>query len=408
MRKSRWKIVFVSFSTALALVLLVAAVLGQEKSTKEPYPQLAVLSEVLSRVQTDYVEDPNFTKVTAGALHGLLESLDPYSSYLTAAEYKAYQSKHETEASLGIVISKRVGFIAIISLLPAGPASEAGLIAGDIIDSIDGQSTREMSLAEVNFKLQGAPGSSVKLSIIRERASDPKEFELKRAHVAMPDVVSRMMASGVGYLKVLAFPKGETQKIAASIQELRKNGAKKIILDLRDNAFGDIDEGVSTANLFIEKGLIGYVKGQQYPRKDFLSDSSKAISSKEPLIVLVNTSSGGAAEIVASAVLDTHRGDVVGERTYGIGSIQKVIPLDDGTALILSVAKYFTPAGKEIQDGGVTPNYPVAEDRDIAPLSEEEEPDNFEQPQKPKTTEDAPLKRALELLSSKDSQSKGA
>jgi len=165
--KGRARIVIVSFSTVLSLLLLMGALLGQEKSSHEPYPQLAVLSEVLSRIQTDYVEDPNFTKVTDGALHGLLESLDPYSSYLTQEEYKAYQKKRQGDASLGVVASKRLGYVSIVTVLPNGPAQKAGLQAGDIIESIDGRSTREMPLAGVVSRLEGPPASTVTLAIVR-------------------------------------------------------------------------------------------------------------------------------------------------------------------------------------------------------------------------------------------------
>ena len=396
--RGRGKIIFVAFSTVLAFLLLISAMLGQEKANKEPYPQLAVLSEVLSRIQTDYVEDPQFAKVTAGSLHGMLESLDPYSSYLSPEEYKAYQQKREDGASLGVVVSKRFGYVSIVTVLPDSPAQRAGLQPGDIFESIDGRTTREMPLAEVVNRLGGTPGSTVRLAIVRERASEPTSFDLKRAAVTPPSPTAHMMDSGIGYLRVEAFPKGETQQIAARIQELRKNGAKKFVMDLRGNAYGDIEEGIATANLFISKGLIGYLKGQQYPRKSFLADAAKAVA-EEPLVVLVNSASGGASEIVAAAVMGNHRGEVVGEKTFGIGSVQKLIPLDDGSALILSVAKYYTPTGKEIQDGGITPSVVVEEERELVPLST-----TSPAPAEPKKPgEDAPLKRAIEILSSQQS-----
>jgi carboxyl-terminal processing protease len=398
MTRGRWKIVLVCFSTALTLFLVVGAILGQEKGPKEPYPQLAVLSEVLSRIQTDYVEDPNFSKVTSGALHGLVEALDPYSCYLTPDEYKEYQKKHD-DASIGVVVSKRLGFVSLVSVLPNSPAQKAGLQAGDVIESIDGHSTREMPLAQVVYRMEGAPGSVLALAIVRERAAEPKSIDLRRAFVVPPDASGRMMETGIGYLRVESFPKGETQKIATRLQELRKGGAKKFVLDLRDNAFGESDEGISTANLFLSKGLIGYLSGQQFPRKSFLADSSKAIA-EEPLVVLVNQSTGGAAEIVASAILDNHRGEVVGERTYGIGSLQKTIPLDDGSALILSIAKYFTPSGKQIQEGGITPSVVVDEEREFVPLGG----GSAAPPEPKKPSEDAPLKRAIQLLVAQVSQ----
>jgi carboxyl-terminal processing protease len=403
MKKGRWKVALVSFSTLLSLFLLVGALLGQEKTTKEPYPQLAVLSEVLSRIQTDYVEEPNFGKVTNGALHSMLESLDPNSSYLSPEEYKSYQKKHDSGASIDAVVSKRMGFLSIVATLPGGAAQKAGLENGDVIEAIEGRSTREMPLAEVVQELEGANGSTVSLSIVRERVPDPMAVQVKRAPVVLPDATARMLEAGIGYLRVQALPKGETQKVAARIQELRKEGAKKFILDLRDDATGETEEGVATANLFLSKGLIAFVSGQQYPRKDFLADASKAMA-QEPLAVLVNSATGGAAEIVAAAIMENnHRGAVVGERTFGIGSVQKVIPLDDGSALILSVAKYYTPGGKPIPEAGVTPSVPVVEERESGPISEGAAP---AEPKPP--SEDVPLKRAIELLSSPASQSTAA
>lgn len=396
--RDRGKIAIVSFSTVLALLLVIGVLLGQEKGSEEPYRPLAVLSEVLARIESDYVENPNFSKVTEGALHGLLESLDPFSSYLTPEEYKAYLERRAEKASIGAVASKRFGFVGLVAVLPNSPAQKAGLEPGDVFESIDGRTTREMSLAEVNSRLEGPAGSTVKLAVVRERAAEPKLFELRREVVPIPDVEGRLLEAHIGYLRVAALPPGETPKIAARLQELRRNGAAKFILDLRNNAFGEMDEGIGTANLFLRNGLITYLEGQQYPRQSFLADPAKAVAD-EPLVVLVNNSTGGAAEIVAAAIQETHRGEVVGERTYGIGSVQKVIPLDDGSALLLSVAKYHTPAGKEIQATGIRPDVVVEEAQEPVPLPEPGEA----VPQTEKPREDAPLKRAIELLSAKES-----
>ena len=259
-----------------------------------------------------------------------------------------------------------------------------------------------MSLAEVNARLEGLKGTVVKLGMVRERAGEPKPFELRREVIPSPDVTSRVIPPGIGYLRVEALPKGESQKIAARIRDLRRNGATKFILDLRNNALGEMDEGVATANLFLRNGLIGYLSGQQYPRQSFLADAAKA-AADEPMAVLVNDSTGGAAELVAAAILDNHRGDVVGERTYGIGSVQKVIPLDDGSALLLSVAKYFSPSGKQIQEGGITPNVVVEEPREFVALPSPGQP-----PAPPKPREDTQLQRAIELLSKQESLPKAA
>ena len=181
----------------------------------------------------------------------------------------------------------------------------------------------------------------------------------------------------------------------AQLKSLRNRGARKFILDLRDNAYGDLAEGVELANLFIHNGLIGYLEGQQHPRESFLAEPGKAIFT-EPLTVLVNGSTGGAAEILAAAILDNHRGDVVGVQTFGIGAIQRVLPLEDGSALILSVAKYHSPAGKEIQNTGVTPSVRVVQERPFVSLTPDENAPSAPEPEEPQ--EDLPLKRALELL----------
>jgi carboxyl-terminal processing protease len=378
------------------------ALLGQDNRFQEPYRPLAVLSEVLSRIETDYVEDPNFSKVTEGALHGLLESLDPYSSYLSPEEYKEFQKGPAGEASIGAVVFKRGGLAGIVSVTPGGPAERAGLGFGDLIESIDGVSTQDMSYAEVARRMQGSAGSNMVLTVIRERAQDPQKLELRREMVRTPEVEARVLEPGIGYLKVQSLPVGEAQKITAKLKELRGSGARKWVLDLRNNTTGEISEGFATANLFIRRGLLGYAEGQQYPRESFTAEEAKAVS-EEPLVVLVNESTGGAAETVASAVLDNHRGDVVGARTFGIGVIQKTIPLEDGAALILSIAKYYSPSGKSIPDNGVTPNVVVLEPRDFVPLEGEEAPPEPAQPR-----EDNQLKRALELLRSQEASPQAA
>ncbi|MGH9785284.1 MAG: S41 family peptidase, partial [Terriglobia bacterium] len=336
------------------------------------------------------------------ALHGLLESLDPYSSYLSPQEYQEYQRRNRGEASPGIVVSKRFGFVSIVTALPNGPAQKAGLESGDVIESMDGQSTREMSLAEVTARLEGPVGSTITLAVVRERAGEPKPVPLRREVVPLPDVAGRIIAPGIGYLRVEALPKGAAQKIAAQVQELKRSGASKWILDLRRNATGEMEEGVATANLFLRRGLIGYLTGQQYPRESFMADAGKAVAD-EPLAVIVNSATGGAAELVAAAILDNRRGDVIGERTFGIGSVQKIIPLDDGSALLLSVAKYYSPSGKQIQESGVTPSVVVEEERELVPLPE---PGQAPAPSTPR--EDAPLKRAIEVLSQQQGQPQAA
>ena len=214
------------------------------------------------------------------------------------------------------------------------------------------------------------------------------------------------MADSVGYIKVDDFPKGRSEEIANKLKSLQKEGAKKIILDLRNSGGGDEQEGIATANLFLNHGTITYLQGQKYPKQAFNADPQKAIATNLPLVVLVNRGTAGPAEIVASAIMENARGDVIGDKTFGSGSIQKVIDMPDGSALILSVAKYYTPSGKALQDTAVTPNILVADNGDdfIAP-DEDENADDAAQDQKDKATQpDDQLNKALEVLKAQNTK----
>jgi carboxyl-terminal processing protease len=363
------------------------------------YRQMSVYSEVLSRIRSDYVEDPNISQVSNGALHGLLEALDPNSSYMNPEEYKSYKLLGQPTAGIGAAVSKRFGYGDVISVVPGGPGDKAGLLAGDIVEAVNDKSTREMSLAELSGMLGGQVGSIVNLSVVRPTKAQPQKISITREAVKFPSVSSKMLESQIGYIRAEGFPKGRAQEIASRVRELQKNGAQKLILDLRNSGDGEIAEGVSAANLFLNHGQIAYVEGQKYPRQNFTADPSKAISTL-PLVVIVNHSTAGAAEIVAAAVLDNARGDVLGDKTFGAGSIQKTIDLQDGGALILSIAKYYTPGGKAIQDAAITPNVLVAEKADdfIAPEDSEMVPDESEKPEPKKIQPDEQLRRAIEQL----------
>jgi carboxyl-terminal processing protease len=394
--KTKFKLGLITFSTSLSVFLLMGAVLGQDRQSKEPYRPLAVLSEVLSRIQSDYVEEPNFDRVTEGALQGMVEALDPYNSYLPPPIYSEYKKGWRGEASIGAVISKKFGLPGIVSVTPGGPADKAGLMAGDRLEAIGGRSSREMSYEEVLARLEGPAGSKVSLAVVRTQ--EPKTVEVVRANVPNPPVEARVLEGGVGYIKARALPTGSAKELAARIESLRRSGAKKFVLDLRDTASGDTQEGPAVANLFIGQGLLGYLEGQQFPRQSFVADKSRLVAT-EPVSVLVNELTGGPSEFVAAAFLDNHRGDVVGMRTFGIGSVQKVIPLPDGAALVLSVAKFHSPTGKPIQDNGITPSEVVEQPREFVALNDEDSTEYEEPvPQLNQPKEDLQLKRALELL----------
>ena len=395
------KLIVLTLSFVLATFVVVGG-LGVRANSNDDgsYRQLGVYSEVLSRIRSEYVEEPNIPNVTSGALHGLLESLDANSSYLDPTEYKDYKQRKEGKAGIGAAVSKRYGYAAVISVIPGGPADKAEIESGDIIEAIEGKTTRDMSLAEIDGLLTGTPGSVVNVSVVRPRRAQPVKSELTRAIVVDPPISDKMMEDGIAYIKVDDFPKGRSQEIASKLKAVQKEGAKKIILDLRNSGDGEESEGVATANLFLNHGTITYLQGQKYPKQIFNADPEKTVTSL-PLVVLVNRGTAGPAEIVAAAVMENARGNVVGDKTFGLGSIQKVIDMPDGSALVLSVAKYYSPSGKAVQDTAITPNILVADNNDdfIAPDEDENAPDDAQQEKQQKANQpDDQLNRAIEVL----------
>jgi carboxyl-terminal processing protease len=399
------KAVILVTSFAVLLFIVVGSLGGVHASSNDgSYRQMQVYSEVLSRVQSEYVEDPNIPKVTDGALHGLVESLDANSSYLTPDAYKALKAhKSDAKGEIGATVSKRFGYADVVSVLPGSPADKAGIEDTDIFESIEGQSTRDMSLPEIRGALAGPPGSTVNVSVVRARKAEPQKMVITRDVVTIPPVSDKMLEDGIGYVKVDTLTKGKAQEIATKIKSLEKSGAKKLVLDLRNTSEGEESEGVATANLFLNHGTITYLQGQKFPKEAFNADPSKAITSL-PVAVLVNKGTAGAAEIVAAAILENARGDVVGDKTFGDGSVQKTIDLPDGGALILSVAKYYSPSGKAIQENAVTPNVLVADDTDNAISDDEDQEPAAPEPEaKPKSTQDDQLHKAVEVLKSRTS-----
>src|SRR5258708_1154108 len=390
-------------SSMLIIAFALIGGLGIHASSNngDSYKQMTVYSEVLPPIHTEYLEEPNISSVTSGALHGLLESLDANSSYLRPGEYKIFkQKKGDGKAGIGATVSKRFGYAAVVSVVPGGPADKAGISASDILEFVDGQSTHEMSLASVKARLVGEPGSRLECSIIRARKIEPPKVTIVREMVNSPSVQEQELADNVGYIKAQALTKGRAQDIAAKIKSLQKQGAKKLILDLRNDSEGDEQEGMAVANQFLGKGLIAYLQGQKYEKVTYDADPLKKITDL-PLVVLVNRGTAGAAEIVAAAILDNARGDVVGDKTFGEGSVQKLIEVPDGSALILSVAKYYTPKGKIIQDTGITPNVQVASSDDLAVLPDDDGNNAPDEPQKVQPKEDDQLHRAIEVLKAK-------
>ena len=385
----------------LSLGLLVALIAGElglravraGSDDDGAYKQINVYSQVLKKIQSDYVTVPNINDVTSGALHGLLETLDADSSYLTAAEYKIYKDHPVgADAQVGLNVSKRYGYAVIVNVLPGSPAEKQHFADGDAIESIDGQSTRELSLAMIRVMLEGKPGSEVTLSVIRPRKADPDKVTLTRAVLATPALTEQQFEnSSILYLKPAVLTSGRVDEIEARLKAMAKGGSKKVLLDLRDVSEGEEAQGERLANFFLKQGTLATVSGQKYPAQTFTADPAKFVTDA-PLAVLVNRGTAGAAELTAAALSDDKRADVVGERTFGEGSVQKTIELPDGAALILTVATYSSPGGKKFLEDAVTPTVTAG------PTPEQEAAED-ETGTLPKN--DAALDKALELLKAK-------
>ena len=377
----RFQFSVVAGSTCVVALLLFGAVRGRSASTDNPYNNLGVYSEVLSKIKLEYVEEPDMKAVTLGAINGMLESIDPYASYLNADQYKQYQKTKDTKkGDIGLTLSKRFGYMGVVDALPGSPAAKAGLATGDVIESISNVSTRDMPLAFAEILFQGDPGTTIEMSVLRARKSEAQKVELTRAVLVYPSLTAKLVTdqgpAPIGVIQTVTLVQGRVKDIAAKVEDLEKQGAKKLVLDLRNCGTGSDDDGVALANLFIDKGLITYTLGQKVSRQDFQASASKAIT-KLPLAVIVNRGTAGAAEIAAAALLDDKRAELVGEKTYGDASIRKAIQMDDGSAVILSVAKYYSPNGASIQDKGVTPGTLQA---DVDPTAATDDDDDSDAP----------------------------
>ena len=364
----------------LSAVLLLTTFLGARRvrAASEPqdgaYRQMQVYSEVLRHIQGDYVVDPNMGKVTDAALRGLVENLDSDSSYLTPEEYKAYKTRSGGHAQVGLNVAKRYGYATIVSVVPGSPADHANLNDGDVIELIGDRKTNEMSLATAKLLLDGQPGSTLELAVIRPRHPMPEKVTLTRAEVPVAPTGEVFYESGsILYIKPVVLDREHVGQVETKLKAMGRTNTKKILLDLRDVSSGDNAEALRMANFFIKTGTLAMLEGQKVAKQTFAADPGKSISPAAPMVTLINRGTAGPAELVAGALLDSKRSDLVGEKTFGDGSQQRTFELPDGAAIILSVAKYETPSGKKFQDEGVIPPVAVASSADIAAADDDDE-----------------------------------
>jgi carboxyl-terminal processing protease len=376
-------------------------------SKREPYKEISVFMDVLHRVRDDYVEVPNMNNVQDGAMKGLIEALDPYCSFLTKSQYEDLQKRREnSRASAGIVLSKRSDVIYVVSCERNGPAAESGIRAGDYLIAINGQGVEDRSIIEVDSLLRGEAGAKLKATIFRNSRTQPLDVELTLKTPAN-SVVSKMLDDKIGMLAVSSLADSSVEQAKIKLKTLISAGAKKLILDLRDCAAGSPSDGAALANFFLSSGVIYFSQNRKGERVEVVEANPERCITDLPMAVLIDGSTGGAAEIAAGALKDQKRATIVGERSFGIGSSPKNIPLKNGAVLIISTARFCTPSGKVIEQDeslrntGIQPDTKAPDDdqrQELAVESYYDDQDDAKYKQIQEKIEKIQLNKALEIL----------
>ena len=413
------KLIVFLCSALIVLYVVSAAFYGKVVAKDEGYKELRVFMDALKKINDDYVEAPDMSKVQGGAMRGLLEALDPYSSFLTKDEFQALEKRKASgTAGVGMIISKRADVIYVVSTERSGAGADAGIRPGDYLVAIDGSGIDDKSILEVDSLLRGEPGSKVKLTIFRSSRTKPLEIELTRKVDAPVSVISKMLDGNVGLLDVSSLANSTVDQVRVKLKTLISAGAQKLILDVRDCADGTVSDGAELANLFLKSGVIYYSQNRQGEKVHEVQANPDKFVTDLPLVVLMNGSTAGPAEVTVGALKDQKRAIVVGEKSFGVGSSQKAIPLKSGAVLILSTAKYYTPSGKSIQDEeslrntGIKPDVQAPDDDRRQDLMVESYYDEQEDAGKYRQLQDKidkiQLEKALEVLSKSQTQLKKA
>jgi carboxyl-terminal processing protease len=401
-------LVFVG-SFLITLYGLSAAFYGKVVAKDEAYKELSVFVDVYNRVRNDYVEPPNMSIVQEGAMRGLIDALDPYSGFLSKEQYEALQKRKASgNAAVGVVLSKRSDVIYVVSCEHDSAAGEAGIRPGDYLLAVNDKDVENQSLMEVDGLLHGAPGSIVKLTLFRGARTKPVEVELAMRAPSASPVNSKMLDGNVGLLDVASLSDNSAEQVKLKLKTLISAGAAKLILDLRDCADGTPKEGADLANYFMRSGMIYFSQNRQGEKVQVVEATQDKHITDLPLVVLIDGSTAGAAEIAAGALKDHQRATVVGEKSFGVGSAQKTIQLKSGGVLILSTAKFCTPNGKIIQDEtlsktGITPDVQAPDDEKRQDLIVDSYYDEQDDAAKYRQLQDKidkiQLDKALEILS---------
>ncbi len=364
---------------------------------KEIYQYLKTFSDVIELVKKNYVEDVKDKDVVYSAIKGILESLDAHSSFMPPEMYKEMQSETKGEfGGIGIEITIKDGFPTVIAPIEDTPAYKAGLKSGDHIIKIDGKPTKNMGLVDVVKMIRGAKGKPVTLTVFREGFTAPKDYRVVRDVIVVKSVKYKMIENDYGYIRIAQFQERTARDLDNALKELVKSNKGKpmkgVLLDLRNDPGGLLEQAVEVSDKFIEEGLIVYIEGRKKDDKAMKFYARKNDDYLGPLVVLVNEGSASASEIVAGALQDYKRAIVVGAKTFGKGSVQTVFPLGDGSAVRLTTAKYYTPKGRSIQAEGITPdiivdNNIVRGKEKITPIKEKDLSKHIEPEKKTNNTE---------------------
>ena len=379
-RKFHNKVLLITLIFLLAFTFSISAQddgvegqIPQESQQEENYTKADAFQDVMFLLQNYYVEDVEFETLIDGAIDGMLNKVDRYSYFMSASEYKEMQQEYEGHyGGIGIVITMRDNKLTIVSPIKNTPGEKAGLRAGDIISAIDGEETADMSQMKAVDMMRGEEGTDVTLTI--DRGDDePFEVEITRQDIEVPYVEKEMKTEEIGYISLAQFIEDVGAKVSTAVQDLKDQGARGIILDLRNNPGGLLDEAVDVSSVFLDQGVIVSVRQKDETERVLEVNQNIEADTEIPLIILINKGSASGSEIVAGAVQDYERGKLIGTTTFGKGVVQSVVPLKDGSAVSLTTARYYTPDGNYIHEKGVKPDIKVELDLEAAQAAEEED-----------------------------------
>ena len=325
-----------------------------------PFEELRTFTEIFGRIKQDYVEPVSDKKLLEDAIRGMLTGLDPHSAYLADEEYKELQEGTTGQfGGLGIEVGMENGFVKVVSPIDDTPAQKAGIKAGDLIVRLDERPVKGMTLGEAVKLMRGEPGTKIVLTVVREGEEAPLKFEITRDIIKVKSVKSRLLEKDYGYVRISSFQSGTGEGLVEAIDDLKKENErplKGIVLDLRNNPGGVLNAAVDVSDAFIESGLIVYTEGRIKNSEMRFNATSDDILNSAPIVVLINGGSASASEIVAGALQDHKRAIIMGEKSFGKGSVQTILPTSNGGAVKLTTARYYTPSGRSIQAEGIEPD----------------------------------------------------